>query len=180
VSQISVRLLPGSAADDAGLVARLTDLVNGVYADAERGLWLDGFTRTVPEEMAEMVRAGETAVAELAGELVGTVRVHAVGPHRGEFGLLAADPTVRGIGVGRALVAFAERELRAGGAAEMQLELLVPRDWSHPSKEFLRAWYGRLGYRLAGSRPMDEAFPHLGPFLATPCDLELYEKPLSG
>jgi hypothetical protein len=28
----------------------------------------------------------------------------------------------------------------------MQLELLVPRDWRHPSKEFLKSWYGRRGY----------------------------------
>jgi hypothetical protein len=60
----------------------------------------------------------------------------------------------------------------------MQLELLVPREWSHPSKEFLRGWYARRGYRLVRVTTLDEAYAHLAPLLATPCDLEIHEKPL--
>ena len=60
----------------------------------------------------------------------------------------------------------------------MQLELLVPRDWRHPSKEFLKAWYGRRGYRLSRSGRLGDAYPHLAPLLATPCDLTVYEKAL--
>ena len=60
----------------------------------------------------------------------------------------------------------------------MQLELLVPRGWRHPSKEFLEAWYGRRGYRLIRTGSIDDAYPELAPLLATPCDLAVYEKPL--
>ncbi len=60
----------------------------------------------------------------------------------------------------------------------MQLELLVPREWRHPSKQFLKESYGRLGYRLLHTRGIDDAHPQLAPLLATPCELEVYEKPL--
>ena len=71
------------------------------------------------------------------------------------------------------------RRLYAGQAeGAIELELLVPRTWSHPDKEFLKAWYGRGGYRLIGSRGVDEAHPHLAPLLATPCEVTVYEKPL--
>jgi len=93
--------------------------------------------------------------------------------------MLAAAPAHRGAGVGRALLAFAERHSRGRGRTLMQLELLVPRQWRHPSKEeFLRAWYGRLGYRLVRTTTLDEDYPHLAPLLATACDLEIHEKPL--
>ncbi|HZC14808.1 MAG TPA: hypothetical protein VE270_12385 [Thermoleophilaceae bacterium] len=80
--------------------------------------------------------------------------------------------------MGRALVAFAEEQSRERGRRAMQLELLVPRAWLHPSKEFLKAWYGRMGYRLVRTGRMDDAYPHLAPLLATPCDFTIYEKPL--
>ena len=50
----------------------------------------------------------------------------------------------RGLGVGRELVRFAERKCGRDGLVSMQLELLVPRNWSHPVKEFLAAWYTHL------------------------------------
>jgi hypothetical protein len=62
----------------------------------------------------------------------------------------------------------------------MQLELLVPRGWQHPNKEFLKSWYGRRGDRLIRTTSMDDSHPHLAPLLATPCDLEVHEKPLHG
>jgi GNAT superfamily N-acetyltransferase len=176
-SPVVERLGPAGAEDD-DLIGRLTELVNGVYAQAERGLWRDGFLRVTADEMAEMVRAGEIAVATDQGQVVGSIWWHDLDAERGEFGILAASAQARGTGVGRALVDFAENDCRDRGLRVMQLELLVPRTWSHPSKEFLRAWYGRRGYRLVASRPMDVAFPHLKPLLATPCDLEVHEKAL--
>ena len=35
-----------------------------------------------------------------------------------------------------------------------------------------------MGYRLISARRIDDAYPHLAPLLATPCDLTVYEKPL--
>jgi len=64
------------------------------------------------------------------------------------------------------------------GLGTMQLEVLVPRQWSHPSKEFLKAWYTRLGYRPVRTGQVEESYPELAPLLATPCDFVIYHKSL--
>ena len=176
--RVDVGPLQPEAVGDAALVERLAELVNGVYAVAERGLWRDGATRTTSDELAEMLRNGELVVAQRNGRVVGSVRVHDVADDVSEFGLLVAAHNERGRGVGRALLDFAEARSRERGLRAMQLELLVPRSGSHPSKEFLRAWYGRRGYRLRRTSSMDAAYPQLAPLLATPCDLEIHEKKL--
>jgi GNAT superfamily N-acetyltransferase len=176
----AIRLLEPADSGDVPLLDELTGLVNGVYANADRGLWRDGAARTTAPELAELIGARQIAIATRDGQIVGSVHVHAVAEDASEFGMLVAHPDHRGEGVGRALVDFAERHSREQGMRAMQLELLVPRGWRHPSKEFLRAWYGRRGYRLIRTIGVDESHPHLAPLLATPCDLEVYEKPLQG
>src|SRR5262245_16066101 len=131
---IAVEVLDPTAADDAGLVDRLTALINRVYADAECGLWAEGATRTTADELAHMIRAGEIAVATRDGAVVGSVRIHDVSTHATEFGLLVSAPEERGSGIGVALLDFAEERSRARGRTAMQLELLVPRHWTHPGK----------------------------------------------
>ncbi len=161
------------------MITRITALVNEVYAIAENGLWLDGADRTDTREMAELVGAGKIAVARLAGEIVGSVKIQRLDAATGEFGVLAADPAQHGIGIGRELVRFAEHTCRADGAAVMQLELLVPRHGSHPSKRRLDDWYTRLGYRPIRSGTAEETYPALVPQLATPCDFVTYQKDLT-
>ena len=168
---------PEAAADD-GLVQALADLVNAVYAVAEEGMWQPGATRTTPEEIASLIRAGEIVAAAGDGRVLGMVRLHDVGRDTAEFGILVSAPGERNSGVGRALLDFAERHSAERSLATMQLELLVPREWTHPSKEFLKAWYGRRGYRLVRTGKLDDAYPHLAPHLATPCDLEIHAKSL--
>jgi GNAT superfamily N-acetyltransferase len=175
---VKLELLPAAAGDDAALVQRIADLTNEVYLVAEDGLWTEGATRTTVEEMAQLTRAGEIALARLGGQVVGCVRIQRLDERTGELGMLVADPAHRGEGIGRELVRFAERECRGEGVRAMQLELLVPRDWTHPTKEFLAAWYSRMGYRVARTGTIDEAYPALAPLLATPCDFVIYEKDL--
>jgi hypothetical protein len=62
---------------------------------------------------------------------------------------------------------------------KLQLELLVPREWTHPNKELLHAWYTRIGYRPVRSGTIDESYPWLAPLLATPCDFVIYHKDLT-
>jgi GNAT superfamily N-acetyltransferase len=93
--------------------------------------------------------------------------------------MLAAAPDQRGIGVGRRLVEFAERGSLETGRDTMQLELLVPRAWAHPAKEFLAGWYGRIGYAVTSTGTIDESYPHLAPLLATACDFVIYRKDLA-
>jgi GNAT superfamily N-acetyltransferase len=176
---IEIQLLPAAARDEAILMERIADLINEVYAVAEAGLWTDGATRTTVDEVAELTQAGEIAVARLRGRIVGCVRIQRLDERTGEFGMLAADPAYHGVGVGRELVRFAERKCRADGLGIMQLELLVPRDWTHPTKDFLAEWYTRLDYQIARTGTIDEAYPALAPLLATPCDFVIYQKDLA-
>lgn len=171
-------MLPSATATDRQLVREITDLVNEVYASAEAGLWIDGATRTTTAEMQQMIAADEIAVAWVDGRVVGAVRVQQLDDRVGEFGMLVAHPARRGEGVGRELVSFAEALSGRRGLATMQLEVLLPRGWLHPTKEFLKAWYTRLGYRPVRAGSIDESYPQLAPLLATPCDFAVYHKPL--
>ncbi len=176
---LTVELLDPAASADAALVSELCDLVNDVYAVAESGMWVDGATRTTVGEVQAQIAAGEILVARTtAGRIVGSVRLHDVAPDMSEFGVLVAARDQRHLGIGRALLDDVERRGRDRRHAAVQLELLVPREWSHPSKEFLTSWYGRRGYRLADTTTLDGAYPHLAPMLATPCDLQIHRKEL--
>ena len=165
-------------ADDPRVVAEITQLVNEVYAVAEKGLWVDDAARTTLDEVAGLIRAGEITVARVDGTTVGCIRIQRLDDDTSEFGMLAAAPDQRGIGVGRRLVEFAERGSLETGRDTMQLELLVPRAWAHPAKEFLAGWYGRIGYAVTRTGTIDESYPHLAPLLATACDFVIYRKDL--
>jgi GNAT superfamily N-acetyltransferase len=176
-SRLSVELLQPGAADDHTLVEALTALVNRVYAVGEAGLWKDGAARTTAAETAADIRAGEMAVARLRRQIVGCVRIFLLEDGRiGELGLLAADPEHRGIGVGRALVDFAEETNRRRGVEALALELLVPSGWVHPVKRFLLDWYTRRGYVVVARQPFADVYPSLGPLLSTPCLLLVLQK----
>lgn len=177
--QLQIELLTAAASDDHPLVDTITKLVNQVYSEAEWGLWELGAVRTSAAEMAGMIRDSTIAVARLAGRIVGCIRVQRLHTGEGEFGLLVADPRLRGIGIGRELVRFAEQTCRHDGLTTIQLELLVPRHWTHPSKEFLAAWYTRIGYRLVRTGSLEDSYPSLAPMLATPCDFAIYHKDLT-
>jgi GNAT superfamily N-acetyltransferase len=167
-----------SPADDALLTA-VTELVNAVYRESERGLWRDGAARTSRAEVAALAGAGElVADVRAGGDLAGVVRVQALDAATGEFGMLAADPARHGQGIGRDLVRFAEDDSRTRGHTTMQLELLVPRGWRLASKERLHGWYTRLGYRLDRIGRFEEQYPDLAPLLAGPADYRIYAKPL--
>jgi len=171
---VEIRLL---GADDGDAVAEdVTHLMNRVYVTAEEGIWRDGATRTTVAEVTELIRRGEIAVARLNGRIVGAVRIQRLDDMIGEFGMLAADPDHRGTGIGRRLVGVAERLSADRGLSIMQLELLVPKAWTHPFKKFLHDWYTRIGYQPVQRVTIDEQYPMLAPLLATPCDFVIYHK----
>lgn len=178
MTTIEIGMLPADVADDARLTAELAGLINDVYTAAEKGLWVDGASRTTVQRVAELVRTGQVAVAREAGQLVGCVRIQILGGGVGEFGMLAVIPSSRGTGVGRELVGFAERTAQRQRCDTMQLEVLVPRGWTHPSKEFLTDWYTRSGYKLVRVGAIEESYPELAPLLAAPCDYMIYRKTL--
>jgi GNAT superfamily N-acetyltransferase len=160
-------------------VTEVVELINTVYAVAEEGLWVPGAARTSRHEMADYIGDGQITVASLDDRIVGCIRTQRLDASTSEFGMLAAAESHRGLGLGRQLVAFAEQESIERGLRTMQLELLVPRGWSHPSKDFLAGWYSRIGYHIIRRGAIDEYYPHLTPLLATPCDFVIYRKDLT-
>lgn len=169
-------LLSPDAAEDRAVVSALADLVNDVCAVAEKGLWADGATRTCAADIAAFTRAGEIAVAAQREGLAGCVRIQQLDDDLSEFGMLAVDPSHRNTGVGRELVRFAEQRGRDMGCGTMQLELLVPLDWKHPSKEIVAQWYARMGYRVASTGSLGERYPDLSALLATACQFIIYRQ----
>lgn len=177
---VRVGIEPPVSAEDGDLAGAIADLVNRVYDEAEAGLWRPGAARTTPPEIARLIAAGEIVTARSGERIVGSVRVQSLDADTAEFGMLAADPERRGFGIGRELVAHVETLATRRGARTMQLELLVPTTWTHPSKEFLRTWYERIGYRVVRTGHLAELHPDLAPLLATECDLLVFHKPLGG
>jgi GNAT superfamily N-acetyltransferase len=176
---MEIDTLSPDRAEDSRLTATIARLVNEVYAVAEDGLWVENATRTTRDEVAALIGAGEISVARDGDQIVGCIRIQHLDSDTSEFGMLVAAFANRSLGVGRELVNFAERKCVGSGRRTMQLELLVPRSWSHPSKEFLAQWYGRLGYVIVRTGTIDEAYPHLAPLLATPCDFVIYRRDLT-
>lgn len=178
-SRLDGPMIEQLTADDPALIDDITSLVNVVYEESERGLWRDGATRTDTKEVESLLAAGELAGCRRDGRIAGVIRIQLLDEETGEFGMMAADPALRGQGIGRDLVAYAESAVRATGRGFMQLELLVPREGTLASKEFLAAWYTRLGYSLVRLGEIEEHYPALAPMLAVPTDYRIYRKPLA-
>ena len=160
-------------------VRRLSDLINEVYDDAESGMWKRTGTRTNPAEVERLLRAHALILAEIDGQLVGAVNVNLMGDGVGEFGMLVADRKHRKKGIGLALIDRAEKWARDNACHTMRLEVLLPRTWTHPSKEFLKKWYASLGYKLQTTEPFEILHPELVPELATQCDFTVWYKSLT-
>ena len=177
-NHISCREPPeGDLADD--VVERLVDLINRVYDEAESGLWKRPGTRTNRDQVRTLLRGKRLILAELDGAIVGSVNVNLMDEEVAEFGMLAADPDHRGLGIGTMLVKAAEEWARSMNRRTMRLELLTPRSWAHPRKEFLKAWYARIGYVPQFTEPLEKTHPELIDELATECDFTVWHKRLA-
>jgi GNAT superfamily N-acetyltransferase len=177
-TSLDIQLLPAEASADARLMRQIADLVNRVYAIAEAGQWLPGATRTTAEEVTRLTGACEIVVARHEGVVVGSVRVQRFSAELGGYGMLVADPDRRSTGIGRALRHFVIDMLRREGVTTLQVELLAPRDWDQPSKQFMADWNERSGYRVVRKGALEEFYPDLAPLLATPCDFIIYHMDL--
>ncbi|MFF7967920.1 GNAT family N-acetyltransferase [Streptomyces sp. NPDC007903] len=137
-------------ATDADVDA-LVALVESAYrGDASRAGWtteadiLDG-QRTDPEGVRQVIKTPDSRllVVEREGRIVACCQLEHRGTHA-YFGMFAVSPTLQGSGLGKAVMAEAERLARADwGATEMHMTVISVRD-------DLIGWYERRGYRRTG------------------------------
>ena len=138
--------------DDATDIALL---INQAYAGQEASIsgWtgvahLLGGPRITEAQVAAWIQAQPPViwVARESSTLVGCVRLVHLRPHVGEISLLAIRPSRQRGGLGRRMLAEAERTLKQQWHCQIaELTVLSPR----PE---LEAWYERRGYRLTGRR----------------------------
>ncbi|AKF02923.1 GNAT family N-acetyltransferase [Sandaracinus amylolyticus] len=150
----NLRFRAARAEDVPAIVA----LVESAYrGDASRAGWtteadlLDG-QRTDAREIAELLATprARLVLAERDDALLGCVVVKDEG-ESAYLGMLSVRPTLQGGGVGRALVAEAERVARDElGRGAMRMTVITQR-------AELIAWYARLGYAPTGET---EPFPY--------------------
>jgi ribosomal protein S18 acetylase RimI-like enzyme len=132
-------------------VEALVALIESAYrGDSSRGGWtteadiLEG-QRTDPQGVLDVITTpGSRLMAvERDGEIVACCQLE----HRGEaayFGMFAVRPGLQGAGLGRRIIAEAERSVReTWGVTQMHMTVISVR-------EDLIAWYERRGYRRTG------------------------------
>lgn len=132
-------------------VDRITPLIESAYrGDSSRVGWtteadlLDG-RRTDEADVTAAVTGedGQMLVAESDGELVACCYLQHRGTHA-YFGMFAVSPKVQGGGLGRRMLAEAERTARDDlGLTSMQMTVIRQRG-------DLIAWYVRRGYARTG------------------------------
>jgi ribosomal protein S18 acetylase RimI-like enzyme len=144
---LSLAFRPATAADVPAVVA----LVQSAYrGDSGRRGWttesdlLDG-QRTDPEDVAATLARPDSLIllAEQDGRLLASCHIEKLA-EGGYFGMFAVDPTQQGGGLGKAVLAEAERIARERWRCRaMYMTVIVQRDE-------LIAWYERRGYRRTG------------------------------
>lgn len=160
-------------------VNELTNIINCVYDEAESGMWQAGSQRINTDVLKVLLTSKTLLLAEIKSKIVGCVNMGLIDEEIAEFGMLTADPNYRGLGIGRELVKSAEKWAIENGCSIMQLKLLTPREWKHPSKEFLKNWYTRIGYVFQRATAFENSHPDKVDQLATLCDFSTYHKPLN-
>ncbi|KAI0841412.1 hypothetical protein F5Y06DRAFT_219384 [Hypoxylon sp. FL0890] len=193
--KVTIEIPPPSVADDEAFTAALTDIINAAYSETEGGIFKPGYLRTSIRDVAKFLKAGTLAVASIptttsdatpkatSGRTpLGCISIKKLSENRAELGLFAVAMSQRGSGIGRDLLAWAERwcleNLGGPGVAIVQLDLLVPTHFDHPFKKRLDVWYTRLGYKIVGRRDFALDYPDLAPQLAGPTEYRMYEKTL--
>ncbi|WP_030182083.1 GNAT family N-acetyltransferase [Streptomyces violaceorubidus] len=137
-------------ATDADVDALVALIESAYRGDASRAGWtteadiLEG-QRTDPQGVLEVVRAPDSRLltVERDGRIVACCQLEHRGAHA-YFGMFAVSPALQGEGLGKTIIAEAERQARATwGVTEMHMTVISVR-------EELIAWYERRGYRRTG------------------------------
>ncbi|KUN06105.1 GCN5 family acetyltransferase [Streptomyces yokosukanensis] len=137
-------------ATDADVEALVALIQSAYRGDSSRAGWtteadiLDG-RRTDPESVLEVIKSPDSRMlsVEQDGRIVACCQLE----HRGDhayFGMFAVGPDLQGAGLGKKVMAEAERLVReTWNVTEMHMTVISVRD-------DLIAWYERRGYRRTG------------------------------
>jgi ribosomal protein S18 acetylase RimI-like enzyme len=164
-------LFATATADD---VSEIVALVESAYrGDASRAGWtteadlLDG-QRTDPESVRAIVTSttsGMLLARDRGGQLLACCQLERRAEGVGYFGMFAVRPGQQGSGVGRTVLAEAERRARDDWQAQsMEMTVIAQR-------RDLIAWYVRRGYVETDERV---PFPHGDPKFGLPRRDDLY------
>ncbi|WP_327312878.1 GNAT family N-acetyltransferase [Streptomyces sp. NBC_01235] len=137
-------------ATDADVDALVALIESAYRGDSSRAGWtteadiLQG-RRTDPDGVLAVIKGQNSRLltVERDGRIIACCQLE----HRGDhayFGMFAVSPTVQGAGLGKVVMAQAERQAREDwGVTEMHMTVISVR-------EDLIAWYERRGYRRTG------------------------------
>ena len=93
--------------------------------------------------------------------------------------MLAVDRCYRKQGIGKEIMDFCLELGKQRGYKTGKIQLVVPRDFDHEFKAFLKRWYIKVGFQIVSQIPMEEHPDFLGfpwHLLLTPCDVLEMEK----
>ncbi len=156
----------------------LISMINGVYQDSEGDIWKDDHKRIVQSRLLEIIAKEELLLAVNEDVIYGCIHLVQMDNQMAKLKMLVANPQFKKMGIGSLLVNFTENEARKGGKSKMQLELLVPTEFSHPDKVFLSNRYTRIGYQKVAEHDVDYVHQGLSKLLKTGCRAEIYHKNL--
>ena len=132
MTDIKYSLRPATTED----TAKVTALVNAAYKHYVERIGM--MPRPMTDDYAEVIKNSRVTVAEHHQSIVGVI-VLTVTDEGFLIDNVAVDPSYRGKGVGKALLAFAEAEARRAGFDSIYL-------YTHEKMTENLALYARIGY----------------------------------
>jgi GNAT superfamily N-acetyltransferase len=160
---------------------RIYDILIYAYAETEKEVWGENYVRILKDEFIELINRGEIFYATIDKKPVGSIYVYQKEKETYSFGLLSADFSLKGNGIGLSLVKYAEQYALKAGAKYMDLEILRPLAEEVPFKIVLKNWYTKLGYHYMMSGTFAELKPdkaYKAEGLIQPSTFDCYRKTL--
>lgn len=163
-------------------VISLCHFINQAYQIADQGIWQE-WQRIDEETLTTLLKDQSVLIAEYEHKTVGCINVNLLTDVIAEFSMFAVDPSQQKLGIGHQLMQAAEQWAINHDRTIAQIEVVYPRDWLHPYKEYVKNWCQMNGYLAIYQGPFEELNAQLVAKLAhaktaTPCNYIIYHKKL--
>ena len=153
----------------------LIAMCNDVYYTSEAEFWAEGYYRLDDADYDEFLEKGWLRLMFEGESLVGCIVLKPYGLGASSFSMLVCHPEHRKKGIGSKLVNHVTALSKDRGDKSMYLELLTPKEWIHQEKEFLKTWYGGMGYKLIKEVDFRDYYPDHIKFMKTELVFSLYQ-----